>query len=41
VTVKQTGRSDKAHFVLGAVVGQGLEFSGQIGHNVIGVSRKN
>ena len=38
--VKQTGGCDKAHFVLGTVVGQGLVFSGQIGHSVDGVNRK-
>ena len=40
VPIKQAGGCDKAHFVLGAVVGQGLEFSGQVGHGVDGVNRK-
>ena len=30
--VKQTGRCDKPHLVAGAVVGEGFEFGGQIGH---------
>ena len=30
VPVKQTGGRDKAHLVRGAVIGQGLEFGGQI-----------
>jgi hypothetical protein len=38
--IKQAGGCDKAHFVLGTVVGQGLVFSGQIGHGVDGVNRK-
>ena len=40
VAIKQAGGCDKAHFVLGTVVGQGLVFSGQIGHGVDGVNRK-
>jgi hypothetical protein len=38
--IKQAGGCDKAHFVLGTVVGQGLVFSGQIGHGVDGVNRE-
>ena len=34
VAVKQAGSGDKAHLVFGAVIGQGLEFSGQVGHGV-------
>ena len=34
VAVKQTGSGDKAHLAFGAVIGQGLEFSGQVGHGV-------
>jgi len=30
--VKQAGGGDKAHFVGRAVLGQGFEISGQIGH---------
>jgi len=39
MTVKQRGCRDKAHLVLGAVVGEGLEFGGQIGHGEKGVNR--
>jgi hypothetical protein len=32
VAVEQAGGGDEAHLVRGAVVGQGLEFGGQVGH---------
>ena len=32
VTIKQARRGDKAHLVLGAVLGQGQVFGGQVGH---------
>ena len=32
VSVKQTRGGDKAHFLGGLVVGEGLEFGGQVGH---------
>ena len=34
VAVKQRSGGDKTHLVRGAVFGQGLEFSGQVGHGV-------
>jgi len=40
VAIKQAGGSDKANLVLGTVVGQGLEFGGQVGHGLDGVNRK-
>jgi hypothetical protein len=33
VAIEQAGGGDKAHLVSGTVVGEGLEFGGQIGHN--------
>ena len=32
MAVEQAGGSDKAHLVRGAVIGEGLEFGGQVGH---------
>jgi len=32
VAVKQAGGGDKTHLVRGAVLGQGFEFGGQVGH---------
>jgi hypothetical protein len=34
VTVEQAGGSDKAYFVDGTVIGQGLEVGGQVGHGL-------
>jgi hypothetical protein len=38
--IEQRSGSDKAHLVLGAVVGQRLEFGRQIGHGENGVNRE-
>ena len=35
VPVKQTCGGDKAHFLRGLVIGEGLEFSGQVGHGCL------
>ena len=32
VSVKQTRSGNKPHFLRGLVIGEGLEFSGQVGH---------
>jgi hypothetical protein len=32
VAIKQTGGSDKSHFVRGAVFGEGFVFGRQVGH---------